>query len=201
MARGSHIHAHGGEASGKRGLQHIAGEPRILADEDAMAVIAARKWAPPAIASSRAVAAVTGSTIGGPAKASVPKSLRSLMVATDIPLLALRSGYRACQTAMPDGSAPRRGREGSGTPVKPGQRCGQRAAQPLLRCAGAEPADQALARHAQQHGHAELVQQSPDRPAAPYCGGRLAEADAGIDCDPRAAGCRPPCRPRTRPAR
>ncbi len=36
-----HIHPHGDEACRQRRLQHIAGEPRILADDDTVAVIAA----------------------------------------------------------------------------------------------------------------------------------------------------------------
>ena len=36
-----HVHAHGDEAGGQRRLQHIAGEPRVLADHDTVAVIAA----------------------------------------------------------------------------------------------------------------------------------------------------------------
>jgi hypothetical protein len=40
-AEQEHIHAHGGEARHQRGLDHIAGQPRVLADHDAMAMVAA----------------------------------------------------------------------------------------------------------------------------------------------------------------
>ena len=41
-----HVHAHGQEAGGERGLQHVAGEPRVLADDDAMPVVAAPEMRP-----------------------------------------------------------------------------------------------------------------------------------------------------------
>jgi len=40
-AQQHHVHPHGQEPGGKRGFQHVAGEPRVLADDDAVAVIAA----------------------------------------------------------------------------------------------------------------------------------------------------------------
>ena len=36
-----HVHAHGGEAGDQRRLDHVAGKPGVLADHDAMAVLAA----------------------------------------------------------------------------------------------------------------------------------------------------------------
>ena len=44
-AEQGHVHAHRDEARGQRRLQHVAGEPRVLADHHAMAVIAAREVA------------------------------------------------------------------------------------------------------------------------------------------------------------
>ena len=40
-AEQQHVHADRGEAGDQRGLDHVAGKPRILADDDAMAVLAA----------------------------------------------------------------------------------------------------------------------------------------------------------------
>ena len=42
-AEQQHIHANGSEARDKRGLDHVAGKPRVLADDDAVAVIPAQK--------------------------------------------------------------------------------------------------------------------------------------------------------------
>ncbi len=41
-----HVHAHGDEAGGERGLDQVAREPRILADDDEVAVVAAAQHQP-----------------------------------------------------------------------------------------------------------------------------------------------------------
>jgi hypothetical protein len=41
-----HVHAHRQEPGGERRLQHVAGKPRVLADDDAMPVIAAPEMRP-----------------------------------------------------------------------------------------------------------------------------------------------------------
>jgi hypothetical protein len=45
-AKLKHIHAHRGEARDQRGLDHVAGQPCVLADHDAMTVLAALKGQP-----------------------------------------------------------------------------------------------------------------------------------------------------------
>ena len=71
-----HIHAHRDETRGQRGLDHIARKPRILADDDAVAVLAAGEQQPGRLASLSAVSAVIGSVLAVPRMPSVPNSRR-----------------------------------------------------------------------------------------------------------------------------
>ena len=105
-----HVHAHRDEAGGQRRLEHVAGEPRVLADDDEMAMVAAPQApAPAAIATLSAVSGVIGSLLAVPRMPSVPKSLR-VIASLDADPCRLRS-YNAksvadCQQPINRGSRP-----------------------------------------------------------------------------------------------
>ena len=74
-AEQAHVHADGGEAGHKRGLQHVAGQARVLADHDEVPAIAAvAEISLPAARPRRsAVSAVIGGVFAVPRTPSVPK--------------------------------------------------------------------------------------------------------------------------------
>ena len=68
------------EAGGQRRLQHVAREPRVLADDDAVPVVAAAEMGAGRQRQPRAaVRAVIGSRLAVPRMPSVPKSLRVII--------------------------------------------------------------------------------------------------------------------------
>ncbi len=73
-----HVHADRQEARGQRVLDHVARKPRVLADDDAVAVVAALEHQPRGLAGFQRQFGVIGNEFAWPRMPSVPKYLRAL---------------------------------------------------------------------------------------------------------------------------
>ena len=83
-----HVHAHRKDAGGNGVFEHVAGKPRVLADDDFVAAAVPRDWrsrflktCAAARPSLSAVSAVTGSMLAVPRTPSVPKIFLGLLMA------------------------------------------------------------------------------------------------------------------------
>ena len=77
-AEQQHVHADRGEAGDQRVLDHVAGQARVLADDDAVAVLAALEPSPAACPTFSARSGVI-TPLARPRMPSVPKYLRTMM--------------------------------------------------------------------------------------------------------------------------
>ena len=83
-AEQQHVHAHRGEAGDQGGFDHVAGKARILADDDAMAVVAAAEDEARRLATFIASSGVI-TPLARPRIPSVPKYLRAIFPHRQLP--------------------------------------------------------------------------------------------------------------------